>query len=272
MRYPASLLTILFVTFASATEEAKSTLLPVIGVTEPGQQIDLAFSEAGVIRVVEVKEGDIVKSGALLAQLDCRVLETQHEIAKRRAESTAALESATATMEIKKERLAQLEKLAANARANADELARARGESSISQAEFQLAQEAKAENLLEAELIKAQIEQRTLRAPFDGVVASVLRDPGASVLPQDGTIISLVQLDQLDLVVHIDHQRLDGLVVGQEVKVDALDRPVTAMAKIAFISPVVDASSGTCRIRFVLPNGDRKHLSGVKYRIDLQGP
>ena len=206
----------------------------------------------------------------MLAQLDCRVLETQFEIAQRRAGSTAALESATASMEIKKERLAQLEKLAANARANADELARARGESAIALAELQLAREAKEEYALDAELIQAQIEQRTLRAPFDGVVARVHRDSGASVLPQDGPVISLVQLDQLDLVVHIDHRRLDGLAVGQEVKVTSLDRPVTAMAKIAFISPVVDASSGTSRIRFVLPNEEHKHLSGVKYRIDLQ--
>jgi hypothetical protein len=139
-------------------------------------------------------------------------------------------------------------------------------------ADLQLAREAAQEFALEARQIEAQIEQRTLRAPFDGVVARVHRDPGAGVSTQDGPVISLVQLAQLDLVVHIDHRRLDGLAVGQELSVEALDRPVKATARIAFISPVVDASSGTARVRLELPNGDGAHRSGVKYRIDLADP
>jgi len=244
----------------------------VVGVTEPGEQIDLSFPEPGVIRLLEVKEGDSVKTGQTLAQLDCRVLEAQHEIAAMHAASTAAVHSASATLEMRQQRLSQLERLAENDRANADELSRAKADREIAFADLQLAREATLEFDLGARQIEAQIEQRTLKAPFDGVVARVHREIAASVSPQEGPILTLVQLKELDLVFHIDHRRLDDLKVGAEIPVEALDRPVAATGTIAFISPVVDAPSGTARIRLTLPNTEGRHRSGVKYRVDLPAP
>lgn len=244
----------------------------VVGVTEPGEQIDLSFPEPGVIRRIEVKEGDAVTKDQLLAQLDCRVHEAQLEIAKMRAQSAAAVQSATATVGMRERRLEQLEALAQNDRANADELSRARADHEIALADLQLAREAALESQLEARQIEAQIEQRSLRAPFDGVVARVHQETAASVSPQEGPVLTLVNLAELDLVVHIDHRRLDGLQVGAEVKVEALDRPVAGTATIAFISPIVDAPSGTARVRLSLANATGEHRSGVKYRIDLPQP
>jgi RND family efflux transporter MFP subunit len=258
---------ILLGALAASAEEPESA--SVIGVTEPGRQIDLSFPEPGVIRVIGVKEGDAVEEGALLAQLDCRVLEAQHEVARMRAASTAAVHSATATLEMRQQRLSQLERLAASERANADELARAKADREIAFADLQIAREAATEADLEARQIEAKIEERTLRAPFSGVVARIHRETGASVSPQEGPIITLVQLAELDLVVHLDHRLLDRLVVGTELPVQALDRPVPGTAAIAFISPVVDAPSGTARVRLTLPNPGGSHRSGVKYRIDL---
>ena len=270
MRSPLTIILALTVTMITSANDPVPA--PVVGVTEPGEQIDLSFPEAGVISLIDIEEGSAVKVGERLAQLDCRVLEAQLEIAQMRAESTAAVQSASATLDMRKERLAQLERLAANERANSDELSRARSENAIAHSDLQLAREATLEFALEAKQIQAQIEQRTLRAPFDGVVARIHRDPGASVSTQDGPVVSLVQLISLDLVVHIDQRRLEGLTVGQEIPVEALDRPVKAIGKVAFISPVVDPSSGTARLRLVLANEDGRHRSGVKYRIDLSEP
>lgn len=243
-----------------------------VGVTEPGRHIDLTFPEPGVIRVIEVAEGNRVKTGQLLVQLDCRVLEAQHEIARRRAEGTAAIQAANATVKMKQQRLEQLERLAESDRANADELSRARAETEIALADLDLAREAVVEHALEAKQIEAQIEQRTLRAPFDGVIAELRREIGASVGTRDEPVLTLVKLDELDLVAHLDQRLLDRVHVGDEIPVTALDRPVTTKARVDFISPVVDASSGTARVRLLLPNAEGQHRSGVKYRIDLPEP
>jgi len=243
----------------------------VVGVTEPGEQIDLSFPEPGVIRTLAAEEGASVKKGDLLAQLDCRVLEAQLEIARMRAESTAAVQSAGATLEMRRQRLSQLERLAATDRANADELARARAEHEVALADLQLVREETLEHALEARQIEAQIEQRTLRAPFDGIVSRIHREISASVAPQEGPVVTLVKLDRLDLVVHVDHRRLEDLEQGRELRVTALDRDLSATGTVAFISPVVDPSSGTARIRISLPNPEGVHRSGVKYRVDLPG-
>ena len=244
----------------------------VIGVTEPQEQIDLSFPESGVIRSLPVEEGDPVSKGQVLAQLDCRVLESQLAIAQMRAESPAAIQSATATLDMRRQRLSELEKLAASQNANADELSRAKADHEIAQADLQLAHESVTEHKLEAQQFEAQIEQRTLRAPFDGVVATITRDEAASVSPSDGPIIRLVKLDTLELVVHIDHRRLDDLKTGQTLSVEAVDRPISGTGTIAFISPVIDPSSGTARLRITLPNEDGRHRSGVKYRVNLPVP
>lgn len=241
----------------------------VTGVTEPQKSLELSFPESGVIRAMAVEEGDAVKEGQILAQLDCRVLEAQLKIAKMKAESPAAVKSASATLEMRQHKLDQLKKLAASQNANADELARAKAEFEIAEADLVLAHESVAAHAIEAEQIEAQIEQRTLRAPFDGVISRITRDIGASVTTNDGPLISVVKLDRLDLVVHVDHRRADGLTPGKVLTVEAVDRPVTGTATIEFVSPVTDASSGTVRVRLALPNEQGQHRGGVKYRVVL---
>jgi RND family efflux transporter MFP subunit len=265
MKTIATFLLLTFLTGIAVADES------VIGVTEPEENIELTFPEAGVIRKIEVKEGDAISRDQLLAQLDSRVLESQLKIARMKAESSAAIQSANATLEMRRHRLEQLQKLAASQSANADELARAKAEYEIAQADLQLANEAAAEHALEAQQIEAQIEQRTLRSPFDGVVARIHESVGASVSPNQGTVIQLVRLEHLDLILHLDHRRLDTLSPGQVVKVEALDRPVTGEATVDFISPIIESSSGTVRVRLSLENQKGDHRSGVKYRVLLPG-
>lgn len=272
MRLPRLVLLVLLAAMVSAA--ASDPLEPssaVVGVTEPGRSLDLAFPEAGVIRRLEVEEGDAVAAGQLLAQLDCRVLEAQLAAAKMKAASTAAIQGAAATLRMREERLAQIERLASSDRANADELARARADAEVARADYQLAREAAEEYAHQAAQTEALIDQRTLRAPFDGVVARIHHEAHASVAPQDGPVLTFVRLDELDLVVHLDHRHLDGLAEGDLVRVEALDRELTAEAALAFVSPVVDPSSGTARLRFRLGNAEGHHRSGVKYRILLPG-
>ncbi len=251
----------------AASQNASSD--EVIGVTEPSQRIDLSFPEAGMLRLLNVKEGDAVKKEQILAQLDCRSFEARREIAMERASSTAAEQSASATLTMREQRLTQLERLAVSDRANTDELSRARAEREVAAADVQLAREAKSEAALEARQIEAEIEQRTLRAPFDGVIARIHREVGATLLPQEGPLLTLVNLEKLDLLLYVDHQRLDGLKIGDELAVKSLVGSVTGTANVAFISPVVDASSGTVLLRLKLSNSEGTHRSGVKYRVSL---
>ncbi|MCB1088729.1 MAG: efflux RND transporter periplasmic adaptor subunit, partial [Verrucomicrobiae bacterium] len=218
---------------------AVSAETTIIGTTEPQKKTELSFPEYGVIREILVKEGESVKKDQVLARLDCRVLESQLQIAKMKAESTAAIQSARATLEMRSHRYEELQKLALSQKTNDDEVARAKADFEIAQADLQLANEAAQEHALEALQIDAQIEQRTLRSPFDGMVARIVPSVGTTVTPQSAALVTVVKLDHLDLVAHVDHRRIDALKEGQEVTVEAVDRPVTGTGTIEFISPVV---------------------------------
>lgn len=79
-------------------------------------------------------------------------------------------------------------------------------------------------------------------------------------------------LDELDLVVHIATELAEQLHEGDEVMVErsgTLSANGPSAARVIFISPVVDASSSTRRVRLSLDNRKRDHVSGVKYLVRL---
>ena len=82
--------------------------------TEPYRTINVSAAEQGIITELFVKEGDTVRQGQLLATLDMDVLEAAKEIAKAGKESMGRIKSATAAVELKKERFQKLQELQAD--------------------------------------------------------------------------------------------------------------------------------------------------------------
>ncbi|MDF1825948.1 MAG: efflux RND transporter periplasmic adaptor subunit [Verrucomicrobiales bacterium] len=247
---------------------------PVIGVTEPVEEIDLAFPEVGVIASILVEEGQTVKKGDLLARLDARSHEARQKIAAMKAESTSAIRSAEAEMGLREERLEKLKGLGSG-NTNPDELARASVDYETSLSRYELAVEESAQAKIELEQVTIEIERRTLRSPIDGVVTRILRDEAESVGGGETLVMSVVNLEQLDLIVHIETGIAEQMAKMGTVMVDRVGEEggrFLAKASVMFVSPVVDASSGTRRVRLRLDNADGVHVSGVKYQVQLSAP
>jgi RND family efflux transporter MFP subunit len=244
----------------------------IIGVSEPAHLVDLSLPEAGIIGKVEVEEGQSVEKGQILSSLDNRVLEAQLRIAVLRAGSSARMKSAEAARQMRQRRLTQIEELASGGSANEDELAKARADFVTAEAEVLLANEEAEERKLEAAQLEASIAQRILRSPFDGVVTRVYREVGENVSPGDALVLSVAQLDTLEIVIYIQPDIAAALRTGQQVPVSALPEGGEGVATVAFVSPVTDSSSGTTRVRLTLANSQNRHRSGVKYRVQLPNP
>lgn len=243
----------------------------VIGVTAPSQEIDLAFPEIGIIAQISVEEGDAVSKGQLLAALDSRIHEAEAKVARIKAESSAAVSSAESEYEMRERRLTQLRQLG-TAHTNPDEVARAEVEQVTAFSQFQLAQEEAAQAKLALESIEVEIERRQLLSPIDGIVTRVHRDVAESVGGVETLVMTVVNLDELDLVVHVSTELAERLHPGDEVMVErsgSITPKGTTAARVDFISPVVDASSSTRRVRLSLDNRKREHVSGVKYLVRL---
>ncbi len=121
-----------------------------------------------------------------------------------------------------------------------------------------------------AELARASIGDRIIRAPFAGYVSLRTVSPGAIV--SAGTPIATVSdLSRIKLDFTIPETRLSMIREGQPIKAVAAawpDRPFNGT--IATIDPVIDPATRAVRVRAILPNPDRALKPGMLLTVRVE--
>lgn len=258
----------------------------VLGYLEPYRSISMNAAESGVIDTISVSEGDAVKEGQPLLNLNIRVLEAQLAIAKIQAESTAEIELATADLAVARDRHEKLLELKESGTAHSSELSRAEADLKKAEAQLNLAHEARKIAGYKVAEINAGIEQRVLRSPIDGVVLEINREIAESATaPQEGPqhkpLVKIVQIDRLRLVIHAPANQAATLAPGGKLKLRVLGQSSLEPGRetdgtetegtIEFVSPSIDPATETIRIRLVVENPDGRIKSGA-HALVLLGP
>lgn len=216
-------------------------------------------------RLVEllVEDGEKVKKDQLLALFDTRILLTQLELLRTSAGFRGAINSARALVELRKSKLATLENLAASGNAPPQELETARTNLTIAEAQLQQVLEDIRYKEAEQQVVLAQIEEKKLFCPFDSVVAKIYKHEGDLV---GGTtpepIMTLVQLNPLVAEFHLTPPHADRLHEGMSVTLDQAGEMISGT--ITFVSPVIEAQSGTVLVKVELANPDGSLVSGSR--------
>jgi membrane fusion protein (multidrug efflux system) len=207
--------------------------------------LDLPVSTrvSGVVEVIHVDRGEFVKKGQALATLDQR----EFDLDRRAAEETLNV-----------------------ARAEFERARELRASSLVSQAEFE---QKKAQHELarvEAERARLVIDRSVVRAPFDGVVVDRMVRIGQKVMVDENVaLFRIAGLEPLLARVYLPESAFRKVRAGDPVEVDATEFPgVTSTGKVAFLSPVVDAASGSVQV-IVRVASDKKRLlrPGMAVRI-----
>jgi RND family efflux transporter MFP subunit len=257
---------------ASEQEPVESNLIE--GFTEPYADINMAAGEMGTLAHVAVKDGDVVRVGQLLANLDDAVLRASLEVARAGMNAEGELRSATTQLELRKVELQKLTSLFERNHASRQELDRIAGEVRIAEARIQSVQEDLAVRRLEFARIEAQLQQRQIRSTIDGVVVEVLHDHGEFVSPSDPVVARVVQLDPLLVVFSVPAARRTEVNQGETVAMDVGTTSGSVTGVVEYVSPTADASSGTFRIKVRLPNPNGIWHGGERsvLRLDSYGP
>jgi len=209
------------------------------GITEPICDVMLAPSVPGLVGAWKLKEGDFVKEGEPIIELDKKLEELETE--RRRL-----------AMENKKSDWEALKTLFAKSSISVkkEELDKAETDYKIAAIEFEMAAE--------------QLRKRSITAPCSGFVAEIARDPGESCQAYQ-PVVRVVDTRQCYLVCNIEAKTTGRLKPGQRVKleIEATSSPLPLQGKITFISPIVDPASGLQKIKVLFENADAHVRPGV---------
>lgn len=215
-----------------------------VGVIVPGEVVDLAPADPGVLTAVHVRAGDRVAAGQLVAELDpSRARDESRAAEAALAGTLAELARARVDLAEARRRLALEERGVQDGvspRVAAAEAAHAvrRAEAAVQQATNSVAaQRARAESA------RRQLADTRLVAPFAGQVAWRARDPGATV-GRGEPLVRLLRDGPLLLRFAVPPARARDLRPGAVVvaTVEAVSPPVRA--RVARVAPGLDPASG----------------------------
>ncbi|OOF86277.1 multidrug efflux RND transporter periplasmic adaptor subunit AcrA [Rodentibacter ratti] len=233
----------------TALEVKAKEWTPVInttGLVRPNQGAMLSAQNAGTVSNVFVQNGQLVKKGDLLVELDSSV-----ERASLKA-SQAQLPALRQTYQ----RYANL--LASNA---------------VSRQEVDNAKSAYDAQVANIESLKAAIERRQIVAPFDGKAGIVKVNVGQYV--NVGTeIVRVEDTSSMKIDFSISQNELDKLHLNQRVTATTDARQgETFSARITAIEPAINSSTGLVDIQATFdPEDGRKLLSGMFSRLRIALP
>jgi len=229
--------------------------------TEPYRSVEIAAAEMGTLAKVAVEEGHEISAGDLLANLNEEVLSASLAVAKNLSQAGGELKSAKAELRMQQKRFEKIVGLQERRHASQTEVDRAKAQLEIAEAKLESVQDDLRAKKLDIERIEAQLEQRRLRSPIDGIVTSIFKEEGEFVSPNDPSVMKVVQLNPLRAIFSVPQDQAFRLMVKETVSLTLEDTEVSGV--VEFVSPTADAQSGTCRVKVRIENPKYLLASGL---------
>lgn len=240
------------------------------GFTEPSRRVSVASVETGTIKSMEVQEGSIVEKGQVVARLDDDLFLALVAIAEESTRAQGALKSAEAEVAMRRERWEKLCELREQGHARQEEVDRARMDVEVAEARVLSANELTQLKRLELEKARIQLARRVIVAPLSGVVATLRKDEGEFVAPNDPYVVEIVTLDPLLATFSIPSPEAATLKKGDDVSVYLDDAEKIVTGAVDVVAPVTDAESGTVRVKVRIANSDGAFRGGERCTLHLK--
>jgi len=229
-------------------------------------EADVPAQEAGVLTAVNVREGEMVKQGALLAQIDDQVARMaeraarlKYDVAHEKATNDVqtrfarkAAEVAEAELQRSTESIARFAKSVSQSQLDVERLNVEKTRLEAEQADHNRAIATLEMKSQENELAaaKAQRVRRQIVAPFDGTVVEVFVRLGEWVEPGQKAL-RIVNIDRVKAEGFLPAGDADKKLLGAPVRLTldlAGERDAAFDGKVSFVSPEVDPITGQVRV------------------------
>jgi membrane fusion protein (multidrug efflux system) len=234
-------------TVSAAKVEAKSWTpsIGAIGTAKAANGVELAFETAGIVSEIKFKANQNVRQGEVLVQLDDRV---------ERAD-IQDVQANVKTAESAFERAKTLSTRGYGTEANLDQAS-----ALLAAARSRLAR------------LQATIEQKTLKAPFSGVIGIPRIDVGQYLQP--GTVIASFQdLSSMKVDFTVPEQRAGEIKLGQEIRVGVTETDLPFKGRVIGKDPRVDPATRLVSVQALIEdNKDGAILPGQFLHVEVVLP
>lgn len=239
------------------------------GIIEPYRTVHLSAPVEGILETVSADRGDYVKKGECMGTLESSVEKAALKITEARTEMMANILRQRAKLEYHARKLEQEEQLFKKGIHSADERNQSRTEKLMAEAGLKEAQENLHLAKLEQARAEAALKLRTIRSPLNGVVIERHLSPGELVTRQyDSKVFTIAQIEPLRVEVMVPAALHSRIAAGMKATVTPEvygDVPLTGAVET--VDPVLDAASGTFRVRLTMPNQARRLPPGLKCKV-----
>jgi macrolide-specific efflux system membrane fusion protein len=231
-------------TVAVARGDVQETVLAT-GILEASSLVSVGAQVSGRIEKLDVKLGDVVKTGDVLAEIDSH-------------DQQNAVNSAQAALAMAQAQLRSQQATVKQAQASLDRNNQMAAKGIVATADLETAQAAVATAEAQVDVINAQIQQANINvataqlnlsrtkvtAPMDGTVVSLLVDEGQTVnaVQSSPTIVKLADLTNMVIKAQISEADVPHVKPGQPVYFTILGEPDKRInASLLTIDPAPDS-------------------------------
>jgi membrane fusion protein (multidrug efflux system) len=242
--------------------------------TESSQQVEIVARVSGFLDRIAYREGELVKAGQVLFQLDPKPFEAQLQAARGELQ---AQEARFATARANLDRVKPLAEQNALSRADLD---RAQGEFDSANAAVYAAQA----KVKEADL---NLGYTTIRSPVTGLASRALQRQGAFVnaMSESAQLTYVAAIDPVWVNFSISQNQIAAyqelIAAGQVVRPPNDDytveivlgdgRVFSQTGKINFADPSFSQDTGSFLVRAVIPNPKRELRPGMFVTANVKG-
>lgn len=240
------------------------------GVVIPYHDATLSVTVSGTVAKVLEKEGDTVTKGQAIIQLRDNLQSLAVKRTRLIWQDHAALDEAKQRFTMLSEQLTHTRDLYERTHSvSEDTLQKDELQVELAKLEIERLTNSQKQAEVDYEMAEAQLKQRTIDAPFDGVIAKISVEVGDVCSPGQA-VVRLVDIAKCRLVVHMDAATSRSLSKGMPVVVvvGGFGPQRVFQATIDYVAPVVDPSSGLREVKAVFDNPDERVLPGLTATLE----
>lgn len=255
---------------AKATKGDITAELSVVGNLIGAQTVDVVPRTGGRLISMNVKLGDRVSRGQLLAKIEDQELREQVKQAEAAHEvAQATVRQREADLKFAQVNLERSQNLFQRNLLPRQSLDDAESRQAAAAAQVDLARAQISQTQARLEELRITLANTSITSPVNGYVGKRTGDVGAWA-SQQAPVASVVDISSVRLVANVVEKDLRLVNTGDPatVSVDAFPGE-TFKGRIARVAPVLDPATRTAEIEIEVPNGDNRLKPGMYARMNV---